>query len=53
MVSWCLRATENKKLDVEKILKYSLVYDLPEIYAKDTPLYRSNDDSLNSKKTEK
>lgn len=50
MVSWYLATTESKKLDIEKILKYSLVHDLPEIYAGDTPLYTSDDDSLNSKK---
>ena len=50
MVSWCLRATENKKLNIEKILKYSLVYNLSEIYAGDAPFYTSDNDSLNSGK---
>lgn len=50
MVSWYLAATEGKNLDIEKILKYSLVHDLPEIYAGDTPLYTSDNDYLNSKK---
>lgn len=53
MVSWYLATTESKKLDTEKILKYSLVHDLPEIYAGDTPLYTSDDESLNSKKDRK
>jgi putative hydrolase of HD superfamily len=50
MVSWYLATTESNKLDTEKILKYSLVHDLPEIYAGDTPLYTSDNESLNNKK---
>lgn len=50
MISWYLATTEGKNLDIEKILKYSLVHDLPEIYAGDTPLYTSDNDYLNSKK---
>lgn len=49
-VSWYLATTEDKNLNIEKILKYSLVHDLPEIYAGDTPLYTSDNDYLNSKK---
>jgi len=50
MVSWYLATTEGKNLDIEKILKYALVHDLPEIYAGDTPLYTSDNDYLNNKK---
>lgn len=50
MVSWYLATTESKDMDIGKILKYSLVHDLPEIYADDTPLYTSDNDYLNSKK---
>lgn len=50
MVSWYLAMTEGKNMDIEKILKYSLIHDLPEVYAGDTPLYTSNSDYLNNKK---
>jgi len=50
MVSWYLATTEGNNFNIEKILKYSLVHDLPEVYAGDTPLYTSNNDNLKSKK---
>ncbi len=49
MISWYLASIENKNLNLEKILKYALVHDLPEVYAGDTPLYTSNDDHLKNK----
>ena len=50
MVSWYLASIENKSLNLEKILKYALVHDLPEVYASDTPLYTSNYGYLKSEK---
>jgi putative hydrolase of HD superfamily len=39
MVSWYIISTENLKYDIDKIIKYSLVHDLVEIYAGDTFFY--------------
>lgn len=50
MISWYLAITENSNLNIEKILKYALVHDLPEVYAGDTPLYTLNEEYLNNKK---
>lgn len=50
MISWYLAITENSNLNIEKILKYALVHDLPEAYAGDTPLYTLNEEYLNNKK---
>lgn len=51
MISWYIATIEDNNLNVEKILKYALVHDLPEVYAGDTPLYTSNSDHLNSKES--
>lgn len=50
MISWYLATTENSNLNIEKILKYALVHDLPEVYAGDTPLYTLDEEYLNNKK---
>ena len=50
MTSWYLANIEKSNMDIETILKYSLIHDLPEIYAGDTPLYTLNTDYFNSKK---
>jgi putative hydrolase of HD superfamily len=50
MVSWYIANIEKSDLSIEKILKYALIHDLPEVYAGDTPLYSSNEDYLKSKK---
>lgn len=50
MVSRYLVTAEGKDLDIEKILKYSFIHDLPKTYAGDTPFYASDNDYLNSKK---
>lgn len=50
MVSWYLATTNSTNLNVDKILKYALVHDLPEVYAGDTPLYTTNNEQLHSKK---
>jgi len=50
MVSWYLATVSDHHLDINKILKYALVHDLPEIYAGDTPLYTADEEQLYSKK---
>lgn len=50
MVCWYIATTENSGLDIEKVLKYSLIHDLPEVYAGDTPLYTYDDNYLKTKK---
>lgn len=49
VVSWYIANIENLDLDVSKIIKYSIVHDLVEIYAGDTPLYSSTASYLRSK----
>lgn len=49
MVSWYIATIEDSNLNIEKILKYALIHDFPEIYAGDTPLYTANNVHLNSK----
>mgnify|MGYP001558621285 FL=1 len=50
MTAWYIANIEKSNLSIEKILKYALIHDLPEVYAGDTPLYTSNKESLGSKK---
>ena len=50
MIAWYIATIENSGLNTEKILKYALIHDLPEVYAGDTPLYTSDDSYLKSKK---
>ena len=49
MVAWYMVSIENSNLDINKILKYSLIHDLVEVYAGDTPLYSSKDEYVQSK----
>ena len=50
MIAWYIATIENSGLNTEKILKYALIHDLPEVYAGDTPLCTSDDSYLKSKK---
>ncbi len=50
MIAWYICIVENSSLNIEKILKYALIHDLPEVYAGDTPLYTSNNNFFESKK---
>jgi putative hydrolase of HD superfamily len=42
MASWQLASALGLQLNHEKILKYALIHDLPEVYAGDTPLFSTN-----------
>ena len=37
MTAWYIANIEKSNLSIEKILKYALIHDLPEVYAGDTP----------------
>lgn len=39
LVGWYIISTNNWKLNINKVLQYSLVHDLVEVYAGDTPIY--------------
>ena len=41
LAAWHL-ARENPKLDLEKVIKYALIHDLPEIFAGDTDIFDDN-----------
>jgi putative hydrolase of HD superfamily len=50
MVCWYISITEGCSYNMEKIFKYALVHDLPEVLAGDTPLYTSCKLRLDTKK---
>ena len=47
LAAWHL-ARENSKLDLEKVIKYALIHDLPEIFTGDTDIFDS--ENLSSKR---
>lgn len=49
MLGWYICATEKLPLDVNKVLKYSLVHDLVEVYAGDTHFYKASPEDFASK----
>lgn len=50
MIAWYIATLEKLDLNLNKIIKYSLIHDLVEVYAGDTPLYTKDLDYLKSKK---
>ena len=50
MTSWQLATTLHLPLSQEKILKYALIHDLPEVYAGDVPLFSSDSKRVNRPK---
>lgn len=51
MVCWYISTIENCGYNMEKIFKYSLAHDLPEVFTGDTPLFTSCKLLLETKKT--
>ena len=49
LVSWYIAKIKRLNLDADKVIKYSLIHDLVEVYAGDTPLYSSSSKYINSK----
>ncbi len=53
MVGWYLAEKLNRKLDVNKIIKYALVHDLVEVYAGDISMYNSAEKTLETTKQQR
>ncbi len=49
MVGWYMAASENLKLDLNKVVKYALIHDLVEVYAGDTSVFTDDKDFIESK----
>src|SRR3989339_500966 len=49
MLSWYIISTNNLNLNLDLILKYSLVHDLVEVYAGDTYVYTEDAEHKNTK----
>lgn len=52
MLCWMLIDEYSLKLDVNKVVRYALLHDLPEVYAGDTSLYASQTKKDNAKRNE-
>jgi len=52
MLCWMLIDEYNFKLDKNKVIRYALLHDLPEVYAGDTSLYASQAKKAKAKKNE-
>ena len=52
MLSWYIISTNNLDLNLDLILKYSLVHDLVEVYAGDTYVYTEDAEHKNTKEGE-
>jgi len=50
MLAWYIISSNNLNLDIDLVLKYTLIHDLVEIYAGDTYVYTKNKKLLESKK---
>lgn len=50
MLAWYVNTTYQLGLNVEKILQYSLVHDLVEVYAGDVWFYQNDQNTIDSKK---
>ena len=49
LMSWYLNHSLKKNLDDTALIQYSLIHDLIEIYAGDTPVYSKDQNLINSK----
>jgi putative hydrolase of HD superfamily len=49
ITAWYICESEQNSLDIEKIVKYSLIHDLVEVYAGDTPLYSKDRELIRTK----
>ncbi len=49
MLAWMIAEEYKLKLDINKIIQYSLIHDLVEVYAGDVSLYKNNSKTQKSK----
>lgn len=50
MLAWYVNATYQLGLNIEKVLQYSLIHDLVEVYAGDVWFYQTDQHTINNKK---